>query len=131
MRTVGELRATLTTGRGFPDDAGDSEAGPARELHRADPAGLSGLARLVRLVEEHRRRVIARQDPAFGSSVAAAVAAAVAELRTARRKGPVTDGRREGTAEKGAPPPCLHWATKQKHPYRCSLCTHRLNRFRF
>ncbi|MBU6529898.1 hypothetical protein [Streptomyces mayonensis] len=87
VRTVGELRATLTTGRGLPDDAGDFEAGPARELHRADPAGLSGV---VRLVEEYRRRVIARQDPVFGSSVAAAVA----EIRAARRKSPVTDGRR-------------------------------------
>ncbi|MFC8566754.1 hypothetical protein ACFUIW_13455 [Streptomyces sp. NPDC057245] len=84
VRTVGELRATLTTGRGLPGDVGDFEAGPARELHRADPADPAGLSGLVRLVEEYRRRVIARQDPVFGSSVAAAVA----EIRATRRKAP-------------------------------------------
>ncbi|MEW1831119.1 hypothetical protein [Streptomyces sp. NPDC088196] len=54
MRTIGKLRAALTMGYGF-----------------------SGV---VRLVEEFRGRVIARQDPSFDS----AVAAAAAEIRSAR-----------------------------------------------
>lgn len=77
MRTIGELRAALTMGYGFPGDADDFEAELAREINHADPADLSGV---VRLVEEFRGRVAARQDPGFDS----AVAAAVAEIRTAR-----------------------------------------------
>ncbi|MEU7469365.1 hypothetical protein AB0A94_12625 [Streptomyces sp. NPDC044984] len=50
---------------------------PAREINHADPAGLSGV---VRLVEGFRGRIVARQEPAFGT----AVTAAVAEVRTAR-----------------------------------------------
>lgn len=79
MRTIGELRAALTMGYGFPGDADDFEAELAREINHADPADLSNV---VRLVEEFRgRRVIARQDPAFDP----AVAAAVAEIHAARR----------------------------------------------
>jgi hypothetical protein len=77
MRTIGELRAALTMGYGFADDADDFEAELAREINHADPADLSGV---VRLVEEFRGRVIARQDPSFDS----AVATAVAEIRSAR-----------------------------------------------
>ncbi|WP_439948273.1 hypothetical protein [Streptomyces sp. BBFR109] len=77
MRTVGELRAALTMGYGFPGDADDFEAELAREINHADPADLSGV---VRLVEEFRGRIIARQDPAFDS----ATATAVADLRAAR-----------------------------------------------
>ncbi|WP_416961762.1 hypothetical protein [Streptomyces sp. Agncl-13] len=77
MRTIGELRAALTMGYGFPGDADDFEAELAREINHADPADLSGV---VRLVEEFRGRVIARQDPSFDS----AVAAAIAEIRSAR-----------------------------------------------
>ncbi|MFF4574767.1 hypothetical protein [Streptomyces sp. NPDC001410] len=77
MRTIGELRAALTLGYGFPGDADDFEAELAREINHADPADLSGV---VRLVEEFRGRIIARQDPGFD----AAVAAAVAEIRAAR-----------------------------------------------
>ncbi|OIK07401.1 hypothetical protein [Streptomyces monashensis] len=77
MRTIGELRAALTLGYGFPGDADDFEAELAREINHADPADLSGV---VRLVEEFRGRIIARQDPGFDS----AVAAAVAEIRAAR-----------------------------------------------
>ncbi|MEU5091874.1 hypothetical protein [Streptomyces sp. NPDC021356] len=77
MRTIGELRAALTMGHGFPGDADDFEAEPAREINLADPADLSGV---VRLAEEFRSRIIARQDPVFDS----AVAAAVAEIRAAR-----------------------------------------------
>ena len=80
MRTIGELRAALTMGYGFPGDADDFEAELAREINHADPADLSGV---VRLVEEFRGRVIARQDPAFSTSVAAAVA----EIQAARRAG--------------------------------------------
>ncbi|MER5917781.1 hypothetical protein ABT124_47735 [Streptomyces sp. NPDC001982] len=77
MRTIGELRAALVMGFGFPGDADDFEAELAREINHADPADLSGV---VRLVEEFRGRVVARQDPAFDT----AVATAVAEIRTAR-----------------------------------------------
>ncbi|GAB2820296.1 hypothetical protein GCM10027073_59430 [Streptomyces chlorus] len=77
MRTIGELRAALTMGYGFPTDADDFEAELAREINHADPADLSGVARLA---EEFRGRVIARQDPGFDS----AVAAAVADIRSAR-----------------------------------------------
>jgi len=77
MRTIGQVRAALTMGHGFPGDADDFEAELAREINHADPADLSGV---VRLVEEFRGRVTARQDPDFDS----AVAAAVAEIRTAR-----------------------------------------------
>ncbi|MEV5985766.1 hypothetical protein AB0L85_12170 [Streptomyces sp. NPDC052051] len=77
MRTIGELRAALTMGYGFPGDADDFEAELAREINHADPADLSGV---VRLVEEFRGRIIARRDPEFDS----AVAAAVAEIRAAR-----------------------------------------------
>ncbi|MFB7085444.1 hypothetical protein [Streptomyces sp. NPDC056296] len=77
MRTIGELRAALTMRYGFPGDADDFEAELAREINRADPADLSGV---VRLVEEFRGRVITRQDTAFDT----AVAAAVAEIQAAR-----------------------------------------------
>ncbi|MFI2424707.1 hypothetical protein ACH5A7_11490 [Streptomyces sp. NPDC018955] len=77
MRTIGELRAALVMGYGFPGDADDFEAELAREISHADPADLSGV---VRLVEEFRGRIVARQDPAFDT----AVAAAIAEIRTAR-----------------------------------------------
>ncbi|GHJ02640.1 hypothetical protein TPA0906_45050 [Streptomyces olivaceus] len=80
MRTIGELRAALTMGYGFPGDANDFEAELAREINRADPADLSGV---VRLVEEFRGRVITHQDPAFSPSVAAAVA----EIQATRRAG--------------------------------------------
>ncbi|WP_345593679.1 hypothetical protein [Streptomyces marokkonensis] len=78
MRTIGELRAALTMGYGFPGDADDFGAELARETNRADPADLSGV---VRLVEEFRGRVVTRQDPGFDT----AVAAAVAEIQKARR----------------------------------------------
>ncbi|MCN9241934.1 hypothetical protein NGF19_14235 [Streptomyces sp. RY43-2] len=78
MRTIGELRAALTMGYGFPGDADDFEAELAREINHADPADLSGV---VRLVEEFRGRIIARRDPEFDS----AVAAAVAEIHATRR----------------------------------------------
>ena len=71
MRTIGELRAALTMGYGFPGDADDFEAELAREINHADPADLSGV---VRLVEEFRGRVVARQDPDFDTAVAAAIA---------------------------------------------------------
>ncbi|MEV0909212.1 hypothetical protein [Streptomyces hokutonensis] len=77
LRTIEELRAALAMGYGFPGDADGFEAELAREINHADPADLSGV---VRLVEEFRGRVIARQDPSFDS----AVAAAVAEIRSAR-----------------------------------------------
>ena len=77
MRTIGELRAALTMGYGFPVDADDFEAELAREINHSDPADLTGI---VRLVEEFRGRIIARQDPGFDT----AVAAAVAEIRAAR-----------------------------------------------
>lgn len=78
MRTIGELRAALTMGYGFPGDADDFEADLAREINHADPADLTGV---VRLVEEFRGRIIARQDPEFDT----AVDSAVAEIRAARR----------------------------------------------
>ncbi|MGW1003311.1 hypothetical protein [Streptomyces sp. NPDC002520] len=77
VRTIGELRAALTMGYGFPGDSDDFEAELAREINHADPADLSGV---VRLVEEFRGRIIARQDPGFDT----AVATAVAEIQAAR-----------------------------------------------
>ncbi|MCC5473842.1 hypothetical protein ACFV2N_28050 [Streptomyces sp. NPDC059680] len=65
----GELRAALVLGYGFPSDADDFEAELAREINHADPADLSGV---VRLVEEFRGRVVARQDSAFDAAVATA-----------------------------------------------------------
>ncbi|MFE0181591.1 hypothetical protein [Streptomyces olivaceus] len=38
MRTIGELRAALTMGYGFPGDADDFEAELARRINHADPA---------------------------------------------------------------------------------------------
>ncbi|MFG2882431.1 hypothetical protein ACGFYV_08930 [Streptomyces sp. NPDC048297] len=77
VRTIGELRAALTMGYGFPGDSDEFEAELAREINHADPADLSGV---VRLVEEFRGRIIARQDPGFD----AAVATAAAEIRAVR-----------------------------------------------
>lgn len=77
MRTIGELRAALTVGYGFLGDADDFEADLAREINHSDPADLTGV---VRLVEEFRGRIVARQDPGFD----AAVDSAVAEFRAAR-----------------------------------------------
>ncbi|MDX3453187.1 hypothetical protein PV396_14705 [Streptomyces sp. ME02-8801-2C] len=74
MRTIGELRAALTMGYGFPGDGDDFEAELAREINHTDLAGV------VRLVEEFRSRVIARQDPDFDT----AVDLAVAEIRAVR-----------------------------------------------
>ncbi|MGV9912376.1 hypothetical protein ACWEWD_03620 [Streptomyces tendae] len=78
MHAIGELRAALNRGYGFPGDVDDFEADLAREIDHADPADLSGA---VRLVEEFRGRVIARQDPVFSASVAAAVAGIQATRR--------------------------------------------------
>ncbi|MCL8014099.1 hypothetical protein [Streptomyces sp. AS02] len=64
-------------GYGFPGDADDFEAELAREINHADPADLTGIARLV---EEFRGRIIARQDPDFDT----AIATAVSEIRAAR-----------------------------------------------
>jgi hypothetical protein len=80
MRTIGQVRAALTMGYGFPGDADDFEAELAREINHADPADLSGV---VRLVEEFRGRIIARQDPGFD----AAVSAAVGDIEAARGAG--------------------------------------------
>jgi hypothetical protein len=80
-RTIGELRAALTMGYGFPGDADDFEAELAREINHADPADLTGI---VRLVEEFRGRIIARQDPDFDTAVAAAMDEIHAARRTAR-----------------------------------------------
>ncbi|MET8983016.1 hypothetical protein ABZX85_46330 [Streptomyces sp. NPDC004539] len=77
LRTIGELRAALTMGYGFPGDADDFEAELAREINHSDPADLTGI---VRLVEEFRGRIAARQDPAFD----AAVGAAISEIQAAR-----------------------------------------------
>ncbi|MEU6373648.1 hypothetical protein [Streptomyces sp. NPDC046909] len=71
MRTIGQVRAALIMGYSFPGDADDFEAELAREINHADPADLSGV---VRLVEEFRGRIIARQDPGFDAAVSAAVA---------------------------------------------------------
>ncbi|MHB9861154.1 hypothetical protein [Streptomyces sp. YIM S03343] len=78
MSTIGELRAALRTGYGFSGDADRFEAELALAIDHADPADLSCV---VRLVEEFRGRVIARQDPGFDT----AVAIAVAEIRAVRR----------------------------------------------
>lgn len=67
-------------GYGFPGDADDFEAELAREINHTDPADLTGI---VRLVEEFRGRIIARQDPGFDT----AVAAAFTEVRAARDRG--------------------------------------------
>ncbi|MET9969267.1 hypothetical protein ABZZ80_25880 [Streptomyces sp. NPDC006356] len=80
MRTIGELRAALIMGYGFPGDADDFEAELAREINHADPADLTGI---VRLVEEFRGRISTRQDPDFDTAVAAAVAEIRADRRTA------------------------------------------------
>lgn len=80
IRTIGQVRAALTMGYGFPGDADDFEAELAREINHADPADLSGV---VRLVEEFRGRITARQDPAFD----AAVSAAVSNIEAARDTG--------------------------------------------
>ncbi|WP_180685391.1 profilin [Streptomyces gossypiisoli] len=77
MRTIGELRAALIMGYGFPGDADEFEADLAREINHADPADLTGI---VRLVEEFRGRIIARQDPGFDD----AIATAAAEIHAAR-----------------------------------------------
>lgn len=77
MRTIGELRAALTMGYGFPGDADDFEADLAREINHSDPADLTGV---VRLVEEFRGRINARQDPGFDT----AVDSAVVEIHAAR-----------------------------------------------
>lgn len=65
--------------------------------------------------------MIAHQDPAFSTSVVAAVA----EIQAARRCGEVSDGKRYGAGNHIAPPGLL-WATKRKQSHRCSLCAHRL-----
>ncbi|MEV4045107.1 hypothetical protein RKD32_003036 [Streptomyces sp. SAI-195] len=78
VHAIGELRAALHRGYGFPGDADVFEADLAHEIEHADPADLSGA---VRLVEEFRGRVIARQDPAFSAYVAAAVAGIQATRR--------------------------------------------------
>ncbi|MGW0011695.1 hypothetical protein ACWDVX_18355 [Streptomyces tendae] len=81
VHAIGELRAALDRGYGFPGDADDFETDLAREIEHADPADLSGA---IRLVEEFRGRVIARQDPAFSVSVAAAVTGIQATRRMSR-----------------------------------------------
>ncbi|WP_165685740.1 hypothetical protein [Streptomyces sp. KO7888] len=78
LRAIGEMRAALKEGYGFPGDADAFEANLAHEIDYADPADMSGV---IRLVEEFRGRVLARQDPAFSASVAAAIA----EIQAARR----------------------------------------------
>ncbi|OKK02924.1 hypothetical protein AMK26_23350 [Streptomyces sp. CB03234] len=71
LRTVGEIRAALTLGYGFPGNADEFEAALAREINHADPADFSAV---VAVIEEFRGRVAARQDPLFDQAVSAAVA---------------------------------------------------------
>ncbi|MFE9291124.1 hypothetical protein ACF1HU_27760 [Streptomyces olivaceus] len=75
---------------------GDADDFEAASARRINHADPADLSGVVRLVEEYRGRVTALQDPAFG------------------------------TAGNHIVPPGLLWATKRKHPHRCSLCTHRL-----
>ncbi|WP_369036634.1 hypothetical protein [Streptomyces adonidis] len=57
MRTIGELRAALTMGHGFPGDADDFEANLACEINHSDLTGV------VRLVEEFRGRMSPARNP--------------------------------------------------------------------
>lgn len=66
MRTIGELRAALTMGYGFPGDADDFESELAREINHAGPADLGGI---VRLVEEFRGHLRIRRSASLEGAV--------------------------------------------------------------
>ncbi|MGY3202489.1 hypothetical protein [Streptomyces sp. TE5632] len=67
MRTLGEVRAALAAGLGFPGDLARLEAELAATLNRVD---FTDLREVSELIATYRGHVLTRCDPDFEASLA-------------------------------------------------------------
>jgi hypothetical protein len=67
MRTLGEVRAALAAGLGFPGDLARLEAELAATLNRVD---FTDLHEVSELIAAYRGHVLTRCDPDFEASLA-------------------------------------------------------------
>ncbi|MGY0068147.1 hypothetical protein ACWZEH_15235 [Streptomyces sp. QTS137] len=70
MRTLGEVRAALAAGLGFPGDLARLEAELAATLNRVD---FTDLREVSELIATYRGHVLTRCDPDFEASLAEGV----------------------------------------------------------
>lgn len=70
MRTLGEVRAALAAGLGFPGDPARLEAELAATLNRVD---FTDLREVSELIATYRGHVLTRCDPDFEASLAEGV----------------------------------------------------------
>jgi hypothetical protein len=72
MQTLGEVRAALASGFGFPGDAEQLEAALALELSRAPLTDLSAVSEVI---ATYRGRVLLQCDPDYDLALAEAAEA--------------------------------------------------------
>lgn len=71
MRTLGEVRAALAAGLGFPGDLAGMEAELAATLERVDYTDLSEVSEII---AAYRGHVLTRCDPGFEDALAEGIA---------------------------------------------------------
>ncbi|MDI2127428.1 hypothetical protein [Yinghuangia seranimata] len=79
LDTVGDIRAALHEGFGFPDDASDFEADFARAIDGSAP----DLADAARVVAVYKGHILLRQNPDLDAAIAEGVEAALAAKESA------------------------------------------------
>ncbi|MFJ9815029.1 hypothetical protein ACIRU3_07105 [Streptomyces sp. NPDC101151] len=77
LRLVSEVRAALVMGYGFPGDADDFDAEFNRAVNHSDGIDFTAAAKVV---DDYRGRILAKHDPEWETSIAAALA----EIEAAR-----------------------------------------------
>ncbi|MER5210033.1 hypothetical protein ABT063_05450 [Streptomyces sp. NPDC002838] len=82
MRTLGEVRAALAAGLGFPGDPARLEAELAATLNRVD---FTDLHEVSELIATYRGHVLTRCDPDFEASLAEGVELAMSLKRDGAR----------------------------------------------
>jgi hypothetical protein len=66
LRTIGDIRAALRSGHGFPGDRESFEADMHRALEASSETDLKGVAAVI---VDYRGRIRLYQDPAFDVAV--------------------------------------------------------------
>ncbi|MFG2879347.1 DUF6247 family protein [Streptomyces sp. NPDC048337] len=67
LRTIGDIRAALRQGQGFPNDRADFEADLTRALEASSDLDLGAVADVIR---DYRGRILLHSDPAFEAALA-------------------------------------------------------------
>ncbi|MFG2291841.1 DUF6247 family protein [Streptomyces sp. NPDC048603] len=67
LRTLGDIRAALRDGHGFPGDRDNFEAALTRALEASDETDLQAVAEVI---VDYRGRIRLRSDPAFEAALA-------------------------------------------------------------